>query len=461
MLPKVVTPIPGPRSRACAEKLSRFEAREVTWLAEDFPVFWDSADAVNVWDVDGNRFLDFTSAFAVSGLGHGAKPIRAALKAQSRKLLHAMGDVHPAAVKADLCELLSRVTFERWGIGRGKAILCNSGSEAVEAALKTALLHSGKPGVISFTGAYHGLGFGALETIGIPAFREPFRSQLGRFGVRLPYPGCFRCPFGRREGFRLEGNPFPNCSTSCLEELQKQIATALRQRDIGCILVEPIQGRGGEVVPPRDFLSMLRRICDSEKLLLILDEIYTGFNRTGKLFACEHFGITPDLICLGKALTGGFPLSACVGRADIMDAWPPSRGEALHTSTTLGNPVGCAMALASIAEHLKSETRHRARDAGRKLKHALLALRAPCIGHVRGVGALVGIELVKPDGVPDGLLASAVMRRGLQDGLILLGGGPNGNVLSFAPPFAVSDEEIEFLAAKLEDYLAFLPGSIS
>ena len=138
-----------------------------------------------------------------------------------------------------------------------------------------------------------------------------------------------------------------------------------------------------------------------------------------------------------------------------------SHGEALHTSTTLGNPLGCAMALASIKEHLKSETRHLARDAGRKLKHALLALRAPCIGDVRGVGALAGIELIRQDGAPYGSLASAVMRRGLQDGLILLGGGQNDNVLSFAPPFAVSDAEIEFLAAKLEDYLAFLPGSIS
>jgi 4-aminobutyrate aminotransferase-like enzyme len=461
MLPEIVTSIPGPRSLACAEKLSRFEAREVTWLAKDFPVFWERAEGVNVWDVDGNRFLDFTSAFGVTGLGHGARPIRSALFAQARKLLHAMGDVHPAAVKAELCEVLSGITFERWEMGRGKSILCNSGSEAVEAALKTALLHSGRPGVISFTGGYHGLGLGALETIGIPAFREPFQSQLARFAVKLPYPSCFRCPFGRREGFRLEGSPFPNCSTSCLEELQKQIVATLRQREIGCILVEAIQGRGGDVAPPRDFLAMLRRICDTEKLLLILDEIYTGFNRTGKLFACEHFGIAPDVICLGKSLTGGFPFSSCVGRADIMDAWPASRGEALHTSTTLGHPLGCAMALASIKEHLKDETRHLARNTGRKLRDRLLALKAPSIGDVRGVGALLGVELVKRDGEPHGSLAAAVMRHALQDGLILLGGGSRGNVLSFAPPFAISDAEIDFLGAKLENYLAFLPGSIS
>lgn len=460
MLPEIVTTIPGPRSRALAEKLSRFEAREVTWLADDFPVFWERGDGVNVWDVDGNRFLDFTSAFAVAGLGHGAKPIRDAMQSQARRLWHAMGDVHPTAVKAELCEQLSRITFERWGLGPGKTILGNSGSEAVEAALKTALLHGGRPGVISFEGGYHGLGFGALEVIGIPAFREPFQDQLGRFAVRLPYPNCFRCPFGRKEGFRLEGNPFPNCSTSCLEELRKQIVATLRQREIGGILVEPIQGRGGEVVPPRDFLRMLRHICNEEKVLLILDEIYTGFNRTGKLFACEHFDITPDIICLGKALSGGFPISACVGRADIMDAWPESTGEALHTSTTLGNPLGCAMALASIAEHLTDDTRHRARRAGRMLRQALLAIDSPRIGHIRGVGALLGVELVKPDGSPHGALAAAIMRRGLQDGLILLGGGPSGAVLSLAPPFEISDSEVGFLAARLADYLALLPGSI-
>jgi 4-aminobutyrate aminotransferase-like enzyme len=150
-------------------------------LASDFPVFWERADGVNVWDVDGNRFLDFTSAFGVTGLGHGSGPIRSALRAQAEKLLHAMGDVHPAAVKAELCEVLSRITFERWEIGRGKSILCNSGSEAVEAALKTALLHSGKPGVISFAGGYHGLGLAQDDRDA--AFREPFQSQLARFAV--------------------------------------------------------------------------------------------------------------------------------------------------------------------------------------------------------------------------------------------------------------------------------------
>lgn len=461
MLPDLVTAIPGPRSQAYARKLARYETRDVTWLADDFPIFWERGEGVNIWDADGNRFLDLTSGFAVTGLGHGAAPLQQALREQSQKLLHVMGDVHPAGAKADLCEKLSQITFERWNVGTGKTILANSGSEAVEAALKTSLMYSGKPGVISFTGGYHGLGHGALETGGIDFFRQPFLGQLGRFGAQVPYPSCYRCCFDRSEGFRLEGDPFPNCSSTCLEKIAEQIESLIRQRDIGAIIVEPIQGRGGEIVPPRDFLPLLRNICDEHKILLILDEIYTGFNRTGRLFACEHFEVAPDLICLGKGLTGGFPLSACVGRSDIMDAWPLSRGEALHTSTTLGNPLGCAMALVSIEEHLRPETQEMAKACGRKLRQALKGLQSSAIGDVRGVGTMLGVELIKPDGSPFGALSGAIMRRGLQDGLILLGGGPAGNVLSFSPPFSLDDTEIAFVCERLQEYLTFLPGSIS
>lgn len=461
MLPEVVTTIPGPQSQAYARKLAQYEARDVTWLAPDFPVFWERAEGTNVWDADGNRFLDFTAGFAVTSLGHGSEPLRNALRAQAEKILHVMGDVHPAGVKADLCEKLSQITFERWQVGTGKTILANSGSEAVEAALKTSLMYSGKPGVITFTGGYHGLGYGALETGGIEFFRRPFRSQLGQFGVQVPYPACYRCCFDRSEGFRLEGEPFPNCASTCLEKISEQIETLIGQREIGAIMVEPIQGRGGEIVPPRDFLPLLRNICDEHKILLILDEIYTGFNRTGRLFACEHFEVAPDIICLGKGLSGGFPISACVGRSDVMDAWPLSQGEALHTSTTLGNPLGCAMALASIEEHLRPEVQDLAKTSGRKLRQMLKGLQSPAIGDVRGAGLMLGMELVKPDGSPFGALAGAIMRRGLQDGLILLGGGPDGNVLSFSPPFALADDEIAFLGKKLQEYLMSLPGSIS
>jgi 4-aminobutyrate aminotransferase-like enzyme len=453
VLPEIRTEIPGPRSRGLAARLRRAESRNVTLTGPDWPVFWERAEGVNVWDADGNRFLDFTSGFGVSGLGHGAASVRDGLKAQSEKLLHAMGDVHPAEAKVELCELLDEMTFARWGAGRGKVILGNSGSDAIEAALKTSVLHSGKPGVIVFEGAYHGLGYGALEASALEFFRKPFAAQLGRFAVPVPYPYCYRCPFGHGGGFALEGGDFPNCSSACLDELQKRIRAEIARREIGAILVEPIQGRGGEIVPPKDFLRLLRRICDEEKILLIADEIYTGLNRTGRLFACDHSEVIPDVICLGKALTSGFPLSACVGRADVMDAWPESGGEALHTSTFLGNPLGCAMAIASLREHAKPETAEKVRTAGRHLRTALAKIQSPRIGNIRAAGLLAGIELIASDGSPDPGAAARCVTGALKEGLLILAGGRQGNVISLTPPFDIRPEESELLATSLDRLL--------
>ena len=461
MLPELVTAIPGPRSLALAKRLRAAESRNVTYLDAEFPVFWERAEGTNVWDADGNRFLDLTAAFAVAGLGHTAEPLRVAATEQAGRLMHAMGDVHPTELKVRLCEELGALTFGRWLGEPGKTILTTAGFEAIEAALKTSLLHSGKPGVIAFSGAYHGLGYGALGVTGLPVFKEPFRGQLKDFATILPYPGCYRCPFDETGAFRLEGKGFPNCSTRCLEKLETQIRQTIRTRQIGCILVEPAQGRGGDVFPPLDFLRLLRQVCDEYKILLVADEIYTGFHRTGTLFACDQAGVVPDIICLGKALTGGFPLSACVARREVMDAWPISNGEALHTSTYLGHPIGCAMALAALAEHARPETPQRVLATGARLKSALRGLKSPHVGDVRGAGLMLGTELIRRDGSPFGALAEAIIKRALRDGLILLGGGPAGNVLSFTPPFGISDEEIGFVAARLQEYLTSLPGSIS
>lgn len=455
MLPEIITPIPGPRSQELAGKLKKYESRNVTYVSPHFPIFWERATGVNVWDVDGNRFLDLTSAFAVTGLGHGEPNILASMHEQSARLLHAMGDVHPTEAKVLLCQTLSEITFERWDKGKAKTILGCAGFEAIEAALKTAYLHNAKRGVIVFEGAYHGLGYGALETTGIEYFRSPFERQLGYFATRIPYPSCCNCPFGRQEAFRLEGKVFPNCSSTCLETLEKQIREAIQGREIGSILVEPLQGRGGDIAPPRDFLPMLRQICDEEKILLIFDEIYTGFNRTGKLFACEHFGVAPDIICLGKGLSSGFPISACVGRADIMDAWPNSTGEALHTSTFLGHPVGCAMALTSIEHHRDPKIAAMAHKAGVALRQALNQVATVETVDVRGAGLMLGMELKTP------ALAQAIVLQGLRDGMLLLAGGPLGKTLSFAPPFSISESEIAFVGKKLQEYLISLPGSIS
>ena len=204
---------------------------------------------------------------------------------------------------------------------------------------------------------------------------------------------------------------------------------------------------------------MLRGLCDTYKILLVFDEIYTGFNRTGTLFASDQYGVFPDLICIGKGLTTGFPLSACVGRGEVMDSWPRSQGEALHTTTFLGNPIGCAAALASIELHLEAEIGRRVRLSGDHLRKRLAELIPPSRGDVRGLGLMTGLEVVHKDGAPDTQLAAKIVRMSLRDGIILLAGGRDGNVLTFTPPFCIEPEDIDFACNKIQGYLRF--GSVS
>ncbi len=353
-------------TRATLDLLRRYESRNVTFLDPDgsWPIVWAKARGTHVWDAEGRKYLDLTAAFGVAAVGHANPRVVRAGQRQMATLLHAMGDVHPHELKARLAQELSALTFGRWakspakglksqvsGLrsqvqGSGKTIFGTSGSEAVEMALKTARLATGRPGVIAFTGGYHGLGYGALNATHREHFRGSFLDQLREFGRFVPFPRDEPSAFSRQPSAESRGQ---------LERVEGEIRAAFRRDAIGAILVEPVQARGGIHIPPDGFLPLLRRLADEHGALLILDEVYTGFGRTGKWFACEHSGVVPDVICLGKALTGGFPLSACVGRADVMDAaWPVSSGEAIHTSTYLGHPVGCAMALAQI-EELKSE----------------------------------------------------------------------------------------------------------
>lgn len=387
-------------------------------------------------DASGKRYLDLTSAFGVAAAGHANPRVVWAGQKQMGKLLHAMGDVHPHALKARLARELSRITFERWtgaAHATGKTIFCNSGFEAVEAALKTAMLATGKPGVATFMGGYHGLGYGALNATHREHFRRPFRKQLGGFGHFLPFPQ----PSGKT---RLK------TSASRLETLQAQIKALFREHTIGAVLVEPIQVRGGINIPPREFLPLLRRICTDQRALLIVDEIYTGFGRTGKWFACEHSGVVPDLICVGKALTGGFPLSACVGRRDIMDsAWPPSSGEAIHTSTFLGHPVGCAMALAQIEEIKTRRLVERSAESGKKLLRMLSELcpaKGPLRLNARGLGLLAGLDVRLSDGSPATARVLDAIKKMLRMGFILLPEGEHANVISFTPPFTISPGQL-------------------
>ncbi|HEV2694304.1 MAG TPA: aspartate aminotransferase family protein [Verrucomicrobiae bacterium] len=425
-------------TKTILQDLKHYESRNVTFMEADgsWPIVWERAKGVHVWDAEGKKYLDLTGAFGVAAAGHSNPNVVKAGQLQMGKLLHAMGDVHPHALKAQLARELSRITYERWSDGElsGKTIFCNSGFEAVESALKTAMIRGGKYGVVAFQGAYHGLGYGALNVTHRELFKSPFRLQLREFANFVPFP----------------------VKPSDLAVVETLINRLFQRGWVGAILVEPIQARGGTNVPPPGFLSLLRKLCDRHGALLIVDEIYTGFGRTGKWFACEHSEVIPDLICLGKALTGGFPLSACVGRADLMDAaWPASTGEAIHTSTFLGHPVGCAMALAQIAEIGRLKLADRSAQLGEYLLK-LLEAEIPNLKYrvtIRGSGLMVGVELHQPDGKPATQTALNAIKAMLHRGYIMLPEGEHANIISFTPPLTITKAQLTQAVTELKKVL--------
>ena len=411
-LPRLLTPIPGPHSQALARRLRLAESPNVTYVAPDFPIFWDHADGCLVTDVDGNTFLDMTAAFGVASVGHSHPRVVAAVQAQSQKLLHGMGDVHPSEVKVALCERIAGAV----PIPDARVILGQNGGDAVEAALKTAMLATGRHGVLAFEGGYHGLTYGALDATARTDFRAPFLPQLGRFTTHLPYGIDIN---------RLEDH--------------------LRRHEIGAVLAEPVQGRGGIVVPPPGWLVGLREACDRTQSLLILDEIFTGWGRTGDWFACQHDGVVPDILCIGKAMGGGLPVSACVASASLMACWGESHGEALHTSTFLGNPLACAAALAAIDVLGDENLPERALERGALLTDGLCRLQQAfpaLIRDVRGRGLMLGLEVSSPT------RALPVVPRALARGLIVLPAG-DGSVLEFVPPLTVLPDQIDWCLAQL------------
>jgi 4-aminobutyrate aminotransferase/(S)-3-amino-2-methylpropionate transaminase len=413
-----VTPVPGPRSAGLASRLADCESRNVTALTPP-PIFWERARAANVWDADGNRFIDLTAGFGVASVGHAHPRVVAAVQEQAERLLHGLGDVHPSASKVALLEALLR----RYPGGvPARGVLGSSGSDAVEAALKTALLATGRAGLVAFEGAYHGLALGALDATHRRDFRAPF-------AARLPQTTAF-ARFG-------DAADVERAARSC-------------RAPVGAVLVEPVQGRGGDRIPASGFLAALRALCDAEGWLLIVDEVYTGLGRTGRWFACEHEGVIPDLLCAGKGLGAGMPISACLGRLEVMEAWPLSRGEALHTQTFLGHPPGCAAALAVIAILEEEKLVERAAETGaRALGHLRRRLAgAPGIADVRGLGLLLAVEC------EDGQRAARACAGALRRGVIVLCSGESGRVLSITPPLSIEPESLELALDLLVEALA-------
>ena len=449
-LPSLKTGIPGPESISLVSDLARSECPAITarrarrqretGVPQD-PLVWERSLGANIEDVDGNIYVDLTAAFAVAGLGHNPPAVVEAAREQVGQLTHAMGDVYPSRAKVELGALLSDIAPGELC----QSIFGLSGADAVQAALKTAVMHTGKPGVISFWGGYHGLSYGALSATAYrKEFREPFLDQLSPHVHHVPYPDPYRPPFGMG-------------AQTAAEDVSQAVLTHLRQmfehpasgaEGIGAIIIEPIQGRGGEVVPPDGFLQGLRQLCDEFGRVLIFDEIYTGLGRTGSLFACEQFEVYPDIMCIGKSMGGGFPISAAIGRADVMESWGLSSGEAIHTSTFLGNPLGCAMAKAAIETLVEQDWPTKVRARGDELTERLweLAERFPeVIGDVRGRGLMLGIDLVKDPQThePDAALAMALTDFCRKRGYLVLPSGVYGNVLALSPPFVITDAQLD------------------
>ena len=410
-LPSLRTAVPGPRSRALAERLERVESRNITRLHPVPPIFWAEALGANVRDVDGNVFIDLTAGFGVATAGHAPPAVAHAISEQAKRLAHGLGDVHPSRAKVELLEKLAAISPGALSV----SILGSAGAEAVEAALKTTALRTGSTGILAFERSYHGLTYGALAATHRPEFRAPFAEQL----------------FG---GVRFA--PFPTIVadlSGALAVVDEILETA--DPRIGAIIVEPIQGRGGIRLPAEGFLDALRARADGRERVLIFDEIYTGIGRTGRWFACEHWNVLPDLLVVGKGLTGSVPLSAVIGSKDMMDAWPPSTGEAIHTSTFLGNPIACAAALAQIAEIERSGLLARASRIGEIVADRVGSWKNRGIAGRRGLGALQGVQFTSS------AQAQAVADHALGHGVIVLTEG-DGSTLAITPPLTITDEQL-------------------
>ncbi len=415
------------QSLKLAKILAKSECPSITYLSEEFPVFWNYAKGCYVWDVDNNRFLDMNSSFGVCGLGHCNEKISEIIAEQSKKLIHGMGDVHPPQIKAELCELLLSTLPKDFG----RVILSSNGSDACESAIKTMLLYNKeKPEIIAFKGAYHGLGLGSLNLTHNDFFRKDFQTWLPKLTHFVDFP----------------------VKAEEIQIVLTDIKNIIQKSPIGAIIIEPIQARGGVKIAAKNFLKELRLLCNENNILLIFDEIYTGLCRTGDFFAFEFEEVMPDLLCLGKLLGGGLPLSACIGKTDVMlKAWKASAGEAIHTSTFLGNPLICKVACFILNELKEKKYNLIVKEKGKYLKKILEENFSEIkeIKEIRGRGLMFGIEFHDKYKY----LAKECMIKGLEEGLILLPEGPEGEVLSISPPFIINHEELDFAINKIKKIL--------
>lgn len=422
-----------------AALFARREAAIARGVGHSHQIFIDRAENAEIWDVEGRRYIDFAGGIAVLNTGHCNPVITQAVKAQLDRFSHTCFQV---LAYESYVELAERLNAKAPGDCAKKTLLVTTGAEAVENAVKIARAHTGRPGVISFSGGFHGR---TLMTMGLTGKVVPYKAGFG------PFPGDV---FHARFPNALHGVSLQDA----IDSLESIFKNDIEPSRVAAIIIEPVQGEGGFNVAPAALLQHLRALCNQHGIVFIADEIQTGAGRTGKWFAIEHSGVAPDLITMAKSMAGGYPIAAVVGRADIMDA--PNPGGL--GGTYAGNPLACAAALAVMDVFEKENLLQRAEDLGQRLTQSLQALaqRLDCVAEVRGLGAMVAMELCqgRDPHRPDANLTKAVCAEAAKRGLILLSCGTYGNVIRILVPLTASDalldEGLAIIAASLEAALA-------
>jgi 4-aminobutyrate aminotransferase/(S)-3-amino-2-methylpropionate transaminase len=423
------TEVPGPRSR---EVLARLDASVASPLQVTFPLVAAEARGATITDVDGNVFIDFAGGVGCLNVGHSHPHVVAAAIEQVERFTHTDYTVVPYEVYATLSERLLRLAPFT---GPAKAAFFNAGTEAVENAVKFARAYTGRHAVIGFEGAFHGRTYLSLA---LTSKTHPYKAGLGPFApevYRVPFPNPFRGPTPEQ----------------ALAALRRAFSNLVAAEDVAAIVFEPVQGEGGFIPAAPEFVHGLRQICDEHGIVLVCDEVQTGFARTGRFFAIEHFGVEPDLITVAKSIAMGLPLSGVLGKAAIMDA-PVAGGVG---GTYVGNPVAQAAAVAVLEVIEEEGLVARSAAIGETMRARMEGWqqRWPQVGDVRGLGAMLAIELVEGDSEPATELASRVVAQALQRGLLLLKAGVAGNCIRVLVPLVISDAELDEALHAWEDAL--------
>jgi 4-aminobutyrate aminotransferase len=434
-LPFIDGLVPGPRSRAIIERDSRVVSPSYTRC---YPLVAEKGEGSIIEDPDGNRFLDFNAGIAVVATGHCHPRVVEAIQNQAARLIHMSGTDFFYEELAALAEKLAEIAP---GGGARRVSFGNSGAEAIEGSLKLARWATGREKIIAFYGSFHGRTMGALSLTARKAVQRAGFGPLIPGVVHAPYPYCYRCPFGKQPD---------TCAVECVKFIEDTVLkTIAPASETAAIAIEPVQGEGGYVVPPPKFFEELERVAKQNGILLIFDEVQSGMGRTGRMWAADHFDMAPDILAVAKGIASGMPLGATVARADLM-TWPPGA----HASTFGGNPVSCAAALATIALLEEGLVENAAR-MGAYLMERMRTWpeRFPTVGDVRGLGLMIGVELVRDrasrEKAPE--LRDRVVQLAFERGLLILGAGDNS--LRICPPLVVTRDQCDFAVETLEECL--------